>query len=404
MKAKKKSSPAKHFFNWIIIYILVLIACVITCVLVAYISNQVLRPVARYDKEYYLENNGEFNPDVAIHTAYNVIYDSNGNQISFNPYESQNNDWDEYAQKLIPQVQENGEIYKISINLNAERKFAIIVALPMDDGGMFLFFRSPPFFGKILLLLFVIITALILMIATYTHLLTKMEQKNLKMQRDYVDNITHELKSPISSVKALTETMYDGLIHDEEKKKQYYKIILHEMNGLENTISNMLELSKIQNDQIDCSKATISTCEVFGGIIEKYAALCDNCGMDFSITPNLSNHSIVYTNKSLASRIMDILLDNAVKFAGKDGSIHIKLEDDGNILTITIMDNGSGINPEDQKQIFSRFYKGDKSHNEKGSGLGLAIASEIANCLDEKLWLSSTGPNGTAFSFTIHKN
>lgn len=404
MRQSKKITPLRRVLNWIFLYILILAASFIFCFIVTYVYNQNMHTIGQYDKEYYIENNGKFNPNVPLHRANNVVYDANGNQVAYYPAENQSNDWDEYAAKLHEEVHAEGDIYKIGVNLKADKKFAVIVAMPMDDHGMFLFFREPPFFSKMILILFIIITAMIIMMAIYTHLLTKMEQKNMKMQRDYVDNITHELKSPISSVKALTETMYDGLIHDEEKKKQYYKIILHEMTGLENTISNMLELSKIQNDQIDCSKSTLSTYDVFGGIIEKYAALCDNRGMDFSITPTISNHLMVYTNKSLASRIMDILLDNAVKFAGDNGSIHIEFADDGNILTISIIDNGTGINPEDQKQIFSRFYKGDKSHNEKGSGLGLAIASEIANCLDEKLWLSSTGPNGTAFSFTIHKN
>ena len=269
---------------------------------------------------------------------------------------------------------------------------------------MFLFFKYAYSFNKTIFIIFFTVTLLITLMAIYVYKLIQIEQSAKKMQRDYVDNITHELKSPISSVRALTETMYDGLIRDEAKRKQYYKIILHEISGLENTITNMLELSKIQNNQMDCSKTLISAYDVFGDIAEKYATLCDNNGMKFSISPSLSQRCILYTNESLASRIMDILLDNAVKFAGEKGTIHIELTDEGNVLTISIIDNGTGITPEDQKQIFSRFYKGDKSHNEKGSGLGLAIASEIANCLDEKLWLSSTGPDGTAFSFTIHKN
>ena len=176
------------------------------------------------------------------------------------------------------------------------------------------------------------------------------------------------------------------------------------MSGLENTVSGMLELSKIQNQQIDCSKTLVSTYEVFSNIVEKYDALCCERDMNFSISPSLSNRCIVYTNKALASRMMDILLDNAVKFAPEKGSIHVELEEDDTMLTISISDNGTGIAPDDQNMIFNRFYKGDKSHNEKGSGLGLSIASEIADSLGEKLWLRYTGPKGTAFAFTIHKN
>lgn len=198
--------------------------------------------------------------------------------------------------------------------------------------------------------------------------------------------------------------MYDGLIQDEEKRKRYYKIILNEMNGLENTVSNMLELSKIQNHQLDCSKTNLPLYEVFESIIDKYVALCDEQRIEFVVTQDNSKHILVYTNKSLASRIMDILLDNAIKFADKDsGKICVHFKEDANILTITISNNGSEIPPNDQALIFSRFYKSDKSHNEKGSGLGLSIANEIVNSLDEKLWLEHSSDNSTAFAFTIHK-
>ena len=404
---KKEKTLTRHILNWILIYLLVLIGSIILTIILTYAYNNNTIAIGQFDKKYYTENNGEFNPNVPLHKAKNIVFDADGNQIAFYPAYEQTNDWDKYAQKLLPDLADEEYIYKIGVNPSAEIKFAVYVAMPTDDGGVFFFFKQPPFFNKMIIILIIVISALIILMAVYTWLLYQLNQRNLIMQRNYVDNITHELKSPISSVKALTETMYDGLIQDEEKRKRYYKIILNEMTGLENTVSNMLELSKIQNNQIDCSKMPLSIYETFGSIIEKYAALCDERGMDFYIDSDYLSGYSVYTNQSLASRLMDILLDNALKFAGRNGekgSIRIECENKAKELVFTIKDNGTGISSDDQKLIFSRFYKGDKSHNEKGSGLGLSIAQEIAYSLGEKLWLKSSGPAGTAFSFTIQKN
>lgn len=396
-------SKKKYVLHWILIYILILIASFIISYASTYISNRDMSQIAEYDLWYY-EETGQFNPNVEVNGAHNYIYNENGHRITGVPDRPLSPQWDEYTQKIRSKVHENGSYYTVAFRMDKNLPAAIVLAYPLEDGDTFVFFREAHSFFRMMLIISVTVGILIVMIATYMYLVMSMQQKNQKMQRDYVDNITHELKSPIASVRALTETMYDGLIQDEEKRKRYYKIILNEMKCLENTVSNMLELSKIQNNQIDCSKTVISTYDVFGEVVEKYAALCDERDMKFSITPSISGKWMVYTNPSLASRIMDILLDNAVKFAGENGSVRIEFEDDGAILTISIIDSGTGIAPADQAFVFSRFYKGDKSHNEKGSGLGLSIATEIADSLGEKLWLRYSGLDGTAFAFTIHKN
>ena len=397
-------SKFKYCLHWIFIYIVVVVIGISVTLVATYLNNTHMQDIAHYDYMHY-EKTEEFNPNVAVNGAHNIIYDNNHQEVQHFPKSKTLDFSNKQINGYFTRLETNDCHYAIRFHLRSEHKIAIVVAYPMDDDGMFLFYREPPFVNKTIIIICVMIGIIIVMMASYMYLIMSMAQKNQKMQRDYVDNITHELKSPIASVKALTETMYDGLIREEEKRKRYYKIILHEMTGLENTVTNMLELSKIQNNQIDCSKSVLSNYEVFGGIIEKYAALCDERNMRFSIKPEISSHIMLYTNKSLAARIMDILLDNAIKFANREnGSICVEFEDNDRMITVSIIDNGTGILPDDQNLIFSRFYKGDKSHNEKGSGLGLSIATEIANSLGEKLWIKYTGSEGTAFAFTIHKH
>ncbi len=126
-------------------------------------------------------------------------------------------------------------------------------------------------------------------------------------------------------------------------------------------------------------------------------------GLTFTIEPKLKKCPMLFTNPALMARLLDILLDNAVKFTGVEGHVGIRWPDGLQYTTFFVTDTGNGISPHDQKHIFSRFYKGDKAHNEKGSGLGLSIAHEISICLGEKLWLRKTSDKGTEFAFTICK-
>ena len=103
----------------------------------------------------------------------------------------------------------------------------------------------------------------------------------------------------------------------------------------------------------------------------------------------------------LASRMLDILLDNAFKFTQANGMIQVILTEQQRHMVVTIRNDGPSIEAADQKHIFERFYQGGKAHDKRGSGLGLAIAKEIAESLNEKLWLEHSVPGDTAFSFTI---
>lgn len=403
LRLPSTESKRSYILHWILIYLVAAVFGITISLFATTISNKDKLAIASYDMDYYLEY-GCFNPNVTVNGAHNFIYDSNGTLQASCPWQETSILRENKVHQIGAKVHANGSYYGICFTGSLKAPVGILTAFPLDDGGFFLFFRDAPFFTKSVCTISLTIGLLTAMIAIYLYLIMDIQRKNLAMQKNYIDNITHELKSPISSVKALTETMYDGLIHSEEKRKRYYKIILSEMVGLENTVSNMLELSKIQNNQIDCSKIRQSSYEVFGHIIEKYAALCDEKDIQFSIYPRNYGAYPLYTNPSMSARILDILLDNAVKFSDPEkGMITIRFTDNHSELLISIQNNGSYIHGNEQKKVFGRFYKGDKSHNEKGSGLGLSIALEIVKTLDEELTLIESTEKGTIFGFTVKK-
>ena len=234
------------------------------------------------------------------------------------------------------------------------------------------------------------------------HYSLQKKQKYLQLQSNYVANFSHDLKAPITSIKALAETLHADLVNDEETRHKYYSTIISEATNLQYAVAGILELSAMQNNQITVSKQSVILSDVIAPVIAKYKMLCYDMMIEFNIPISFSALPPVYTDAKSISRLLDILLDNAVKFVGPDGMVCLDVTSGAKCLTVCVRDNGCGIRPEDQTRIFDRFYMVDPSHGGKGNGLGLAIAKEIVTALGERLWVESAPDEGATFFFTIH--
>ena len=404
LKFFSNESKIKYIIHWCFIYIIVIVFGFILAFAGAYITNTDKHSISLYDLKYFQEH-GTFNPNVAVNGANNLIYDKEGHLLYSCTSGSLPKNWEKITQTILQKVHTtNDYYYTVKLTTDIHYPAIVISAYPLDNDDVFIFSRKAISFQKTFLIIFIISTSLVLMMAIYMYLYISMERKAQKMQRDYIDNITHELKSPLASFRALTTAMYDGLVKDENKQKHYCSIMLNEVNNLERTVSDMLELSRMQNKQIDCAKSVFTGHDLFADVIDKRKALCEDLDIELRMSPQLEDYPFMYTNKKLAARLLDILLDNAIKFTPVDGFVHVYMTYTARTVTITVRDSGLGIAPEDAPHIFERFYKCDKAHNEKGSGLGLAIAKEIADSLGEKLWLKTTRPEGAEFSFTIQRH
>lgn len=226
------------------------------------------------------------------------------------------------------------------------------------------------------------------------------KRKYLHLQQSYVSNISHDLKSPITSIRVMTETLKAGLVKDEATCQKYLGIILEESLTLQHIVSDILELSALQSRQTDFSKNAVALVGILAPIIKKYEILCGD-KIQLHVSDSLNQLPPVLTNAKSISRLFDILMDNAVKFVEENGEIWVDATETSKSVTVGVRDNGIGIRSSDRSRIFDRFFMGDPSHNANGSGLGLAIAKEIIDGLKEKIWVESTPGKGSAFFFTI---
>lgn len=223
-------------------------------------------------------------------------------------------------------------------------------------------------------------------------------------RRDYIANVSHELRTPISSIRAISETLSDNIELDKDKKHRYYLLILRESKRLEKLINDMLELSRLQSGEMTINKSLISGKKLINEIAEYFEIFAEDLNINFILTENVLNLPDFYSNESRISQILFILLDNAFKFVMEEGYVKLDAIWDEEIIRISVENTGAGISSEDMQYIFERFYKADKSHNQKGSGLGLSIAKEIILNLGEEIHVNSELGEKTKFEFTLHRN
>lgn len=221
-------------------------------------------------------------------------------------------------------------------------------------------------------------------------------------RRDYVANVSHELRTPIASIRAMGETLRDGMAKTREKKDLFYNNIVRESLRLSRLVEDLLELSRLQSGTEAMQKTSFDLCEVIQNITDIYSHMAAEAELVFTFPVNMEKAMPVRSNPDRIEQVLIILLDNAIKHTPPGGSIALLTADKGDHLEVCVSNTGEGISKEDLPYVFERFYKADKSHSGGGSGLGLSIAREIMRGLGETIWAESGG-NAAKFSFTVGK-
>ena len=233
------------------------------------------------------------------------------------------------------------------------------------------------------------------------HIQDLTELRRLEMIRqDFISNISHELRTPIASVKALAETLNEGAVEDPSVAKDFLSRINAEADKLAQMVQELGELSRIESGEAPLQIRSINIAEAIGHAVDRLRAQADRAELklDIDSTPTLPE---VLADEARVEQVLVNLIHNAIKFTPSGGRISISAKAKDNDIMVSVADTGIGIPPDDLPRIFERFYKADKSRTGGGTGLGLAIAKHIAEAHGGRIWAESVEGKGSNFNFTL---
>lgn len=222
------------------------------------------------------------------------------------------------------------------------------------------------------------------------------------IRRDFVANVSHELKTPLTSIKGFVETLREGALEDKENASHFLKIIEEHTIRLDNLINDLLALSYLESTQAALRKEdfnlrllTDKVVQGFGSQLKKKSLSVKNEVSDLDVRADYAKIEQVLTN----------LIDNATKFNRDGGSIRVYHQDLKGMLKIIIEDTGFGIPLKDIPRIFERFYRVDKARSRElgGTGLGLSIVKHIVELHAGSVGVESSEGSGSRFWFTLPK-
>nr|WP_264467742.1 cell wall metabolism sensor histidine kinase WalK [Thomasclavelia saccharogumia] len=230
------------------------------------------------------------------------------------------------------------------------------------------------------------------------------EQHNaLKMRQEFFSNVSHELKTPMTSIRGYSELLETGVINDKEASKRALDKIHDEVNNMSTLINDILMISRLENKDIDVIKHPVHIEPLVNEIIDTMQVEIDKKNLivnkEISDIVYISNHQHMY-------QLLSNLITNAIKYNVQNGRITIKSYDQERNIVIEVSDTGRGISKIDQGRVFERFFRCDQGRDKEtgGTGLGLAIVKHIVQYYQGSITLTSKLGQGTTFKVVLPKN
>ena len=262
-------------------------------------------------------------------------------------------------------------------------------------------------------------------LATSFNRMARQVKASRQAQRDFVANVSHELKTPLTSIKGFAQAILDGTARDEAAQRRAAEIIGDEADRMSRLVDALLDLARLESGQVEMAREPVDLAEVLRRCVEGFALRAEEGGVDLRLeVPALPP---VLGDRDRLAQVFTNLIDNALKHTPSGGTIWVrgcglrvrkgKAEystpiahrltlpqvADGEWVAVEVADTGEGIPPEDLPRIFERFYQVDKSRARKGSGtgLGLAIAKEIVEAHGGRIGVESVVGLGTRFTVLL---
>ena len=227
-----------------------------------------------------------------------------------------------------------------------------------------------------------------------------------KQHRELISNISHDLKTPITSIKGYVEGIMDGVADTPEKIDKYVRTIYNKANDMDRLINELTLYSNIDNQKIPYHFLCLNVNDYFNDCVEEVGLDLEAEGIRFNYSSYVSPDTRIIADPEQLKKVINNIISNSVKYMDKeDGEIEVRVLDELDSIRVEIEDNGRGIAARDLSKIFDRFYRTDSSRNSSkgGSGIGLSIVKRIVEDHGGYIWATSKEGEGTCMHFVIRK-
>ena len=263
--------------------------------------------------------------------------------------------------------------------------------------------------GIILYVLLAILGTVFLFFTMYNWLvrpvldLKKQLEESENIRKEFVANVTHEFKTPLTSIAGFIETLQEGAQEDKEIREKFLDIIAIETARLARLIDDLFIISEIENRKTIDTKETFDVITVLAQIIEAMEPIAQ--GQGIRIVLESEPHLVLHGSEDRFRQMLVNLIENAIKYYGNGKFIVVGAREERDHILVFVKDQGIGIAPENIPRLFERFYRVDKSRSQKmgGTGLGLSIVKHAASLFSAQLTVDSTFGEGSTFSIHFPK-
>lgn len=225
-----------------------------------------------------------------------------------------------------------------------------------------------------------------------------------RVRRDFVANVSHEFRTPLTAIQGFAETLLAGAAEDPQNRKRFLRIILEHAQRLARLTEDLLKLSKMDADRLELEIDRVNTAQFIRGSVETVQHRSAEKGIPITVKLPSQLPDIAGDRRRLAE-VLQNLLDNAIQYTLEGGEIRVSAEAYPDDVVFTVADTGIGIPKADQPRIFERFYRVDSARSREagGTGLGLAIAKHLVEVHGGRMWVESEVGQGSTFYFSIPK-
>jgi two-component system phosphate regulon sensor histidine kinase PhoR len=234
----------------------------------------------------------------------------------------------------------------------------------------------------------------------------EMLKRNEAYRKEFLQNLSHEFKTPVFAIQGYVDTLLDGALEKQEVNRKFLENASRNVDRLVNLIDDLDEISRLESGEVVLQKSNFVIQDLIREVFESLSIKASNKNARCSIKKGCESPITVFADKEKTRQVLINLVDNAIKYGKQNGSIEASIYNtDGKNILVEISDDGSGIGEEHLPRIFERFYRTDygRSRNIGGTGLGLAICKHIVEADGHSIHVRSKLDIGTTFGFTLDK-